>query len=94
MENTFKKKVLGSVVLYNILLIIVVAVFHFAIPILLNYPPDSINNEFETLIDMGYKYSQQYIAIVIVGVGLSNFLLMAQLKRLNGWTKLASRRNS
>lgn len=94
MERAFKNRVLGSVLLYNFLLIIVVSVFYFAIPVLLNYPPKSINNEFETLIDMGYKYKQQYIAIVIIGVFLSNLLLMFQLRKIKGWQKLAYRRRS
>ena len=89
MKNAFKRKVCGSVLLYNILLIVVVALFHFAIPVLLNYPPNSINNEFETLIDMGYKYTQQFIAIAVLGILASNILLIVQLKKVNGWQKIA-----
>lgn len=89
MKNAFKKKVFGSVLLYNILLIVVVALFHFAIPVLLNYPPNSINNEFETLIDMGYKYTQQFITISVLGILVSNVLLIAQIRKINGWQKIA-----
>ena len=89
MENAFKKKVFNLVLLYNILLIIVVTFFYFAIPVLLNYPPDCINNEFETLIDMGFQYKEQYIAIVILGIILSNVLLLFQIKKVSGWQELA-----
>lgn len=88
MEKTFNKKVLGSVILYNFFLILVTIVFYYAIPILLNYPPNSINNEFETLIDKGYKYGEQYIAIVIFGIIFSNILLMIQIRKIDGWHKL------
>ena len=43
MENKIKKETYKTLILYNLLFLFVAAVFYFAIPILLNYPPQSIN---------------------------------------------------
>lgn len=89
MKKTFDSKVQWSVLIYNFFLCVVIVVFYFAIPVLLNYPPNSINNEFERTIDMGMKYREQYIAIAILGMLFSNFLLLLQLRKIKGWSEFA-----
>ena len=65
MKSNYKVK---AIILYNILVAIAGIVFSAIIPSILNYPPNSINNEFETTIDMGLNYYVQ--AGFIKGRGL------------------------
>lgn len=52
------------------------------LPILLNYPPDSINNVFQLELD-GITYTQQYILLVCLIILLSCVLLFVRINRLN-----------
>ena len=85
MNNDFKKKVRKTLLLYNFFFILVALVFYFAIPMLLNYPPNSINTEFEKNIDAGYNYYQQYIATVLAIMALSNGIFMHEIKKIKRW---------
>ena len=89
MYSDYKKKIKRVLFLYNIFFLIIVSIFYFVIPILLSYPPNSINNNFERMIDMGFTYRQQYIAIVIIGMLSSNILLLTNLKKISGWTQIS-----
>ena len=64
MKNNYKIK---AIFLYDILILIAGIFFSAIIPSILNYPPDSINNEFETTIDMGLNYYVQtgFVTIVV-----------------------------
>lgn len=94
MIKTFNSKVQWSVLIYNFFLCIIIVIFYFAIPILLNYPPNSINNDFERTIDMGMKYREQYIAISVLGMFFSNLLLLLQLHKIKDWSDFASGKNT
>lgn len=52
------------------------------LPILLNYPPDSINNVFQLELD-GITYTQQYMLLVCLIILLSCILLFVRINRLN-----------
>ena len=51
---------------YTLALLIIGIMFFPIIPRLLNYPPDSINNEFQRNVDIGMSYTEQYIFIILV----------------------------
>ena len=69
-----------GILLYNIFFIIAALGFYFLIPIMLNYPPNSINNEFETTIDMGMKYDWQYTGIILFAILVSNAYFINRIK--------------
>ena len=50
-NKTFKRRILETLIFYNILFLLVTTVFVKFIPKLLVYPPNSINTEFERHID-------------------------------------------
>jgi len=55
-----------------VILLMIEIIFYPLIPFLLNYPPDSINNEFQIQV-AGLKYSTQYIglsAIILIGAAI------------------------
>lgn len=74
---TIKSK---SLLLYNLFFIIASIIFYFLIPIMLNYPPNSINNAFEKTIDMGLTTIVQYSSIIIVAIIISNIYFVSQIK--------------
>ncbi len=76
MKNT-KAKAIG---MYNLFFIIAAVAFYFLIPAMLNYPPNSINNEFEQNIDMGMKYDWQYLGIMLGALIISNFYFIRRVK--------------
>jgi len=59
-----KRKIL---LLYTLVVIFVGLIFKPFLPIILNYPPDSINNEFQKSIDLGFTYDQQYFFLTFLG---------------------------
>jgi len=66
--------------LYNFFFIIAALGFYFLIPMMLNYPPNSINNEFEQSIDMGLKYDWQYTGIITFAILVSNLYFVNRIK--------------
>ena len=61
MKNNLFTKIL---VVYVFTFLIIGGIFFFLLPTLLNYPPDSINNDFQRSVDSGLLYSEQYILII------------------------------
>ncbi|MBR3281054.1 MAG: HAMP domain-containing histidine kinase [Clostridia bacterium] len=78
MKNNYKIK---AILLYNILIIITGIFFSALIPSILNYPPDSINNEFETTIDMGLNYYVQAGFVIVVVTSFSTLYLLTMLRK-------------
>lgn len=67
-------------IIHIMILLMIEIIFYPLIPFLLNYPPDSINNEFQIQV-AGLKYSTQYIGlstIIILGV---TFILYKVVKK-------------
>ena len=76
----FKNERFKGILLYNIFFIIAAIGFYFLIPMILNYPPNSINNEFEQSIDMGLKYDWQYTGIIAFAILVSNIYFINRIK--------------
>lgn len=51
---------------YTLALLIVGIIFFPIVPKILNYPPDSINNEFQRNVDIGLSYTEQYCGIILI----------------------------
>jgi len=86
-RKSFQKRVMRSLLFYNILFVLVTVIFCSAIPKLLIYPPDSINTEFERHIDDGYRYDNQCAVIIVIAMLASNILFFVELHKIEGWEK-------
>lgn len=82
-ENT---KIKGFL-LYNLFFIIAAIGFYFLIPIMLNYPPNSINNEFEMSIDGGMSYDSQYGMIILSAMLIFNSFFINQMYEVNKYKR-------
>lgn len=78
----FKKFTNKITLIYLIIPFLICLILYPLLPILLNYPPDSINNAFQVNVD-GITYTQQYVVLVCLIILLSCFLLFIRIKRLN-----------
>ena len=76
----FKNERKKGILLYNIFFIIAAIGFYFLIPLMLNYPPNSINNSFEQSIDMGLKYDWQCLGIIAFAIIVSNIYFINRIK--------------
>ena len=79
MKKNYKIK---AILLYNVLVVIAGIIFSAIIPSILNYPPNSINSEFETTIDMGLNYYVQVGFIIVIVIFFSNLYLLVTLKKV------------
>lgn len=72
------------VLVYNIVCIIISFLFYFfkLVPTLLCYPPNSIDNNFQVIIN-GLTYTQQYVMIVLSSIVVENIILIYSLKKTN-----------
>ncbi len=87
MKNRIRNSKLKAVILYNIFFIISVIAFYYLIPLMLNYPPNSINTEFETTIDMGMYYIEQYLIIVVAMMLISNAYFITRINSIGKYKK-------
>lgn len=73
------------IIIFTITVIIIGIIFFPILPRLLNYPPDSINNEFQRNIDLGILYTEQYILIIFLCflIGLIAIKLSTQILDIN-----------
>lgn len=76
------KSWLNLVFVYNIVCIVVSLFFYRLVPQILCYPPASIDNAFQIVIN-GLTYTQQYIMIVFSSLFIENFLLLYILRKIN-----------
>lgn len=89
MRTSFlKRDSIQILLVYNVVIIILAAVFYEIIPAILNYPPESINSPFESTIDSGAHYYQQYIVAVLFTMLLSNILAWLQIRGIDQWRVL------
>ena len=84
MKHNYKLK---AILLYNTLVAIAGTIFSAIIPTILNYPPDSINTEFETTIDMGLNYYVQVGFIILVAIFFSNLYLLLSFRKVEKYVK-------
>lgn len=78
---------LKGILLYNIFFIISSIIFYYLIPIILNYPPDSINNEFERGIDDGMSFNVQFTMIIISVMIIFNMFFVYQVSKVSKYKK-------
>ena len=73
------------IIIFTITVIIIGIIFFPILPRLLNYPPDSINNEFQRNIDLGILYTEQYILIIFLCflIGLLAIKLSTKILDIN-----------
>lgn len=83
----YKLKVSSKIALaFSIITIIVGIIFYFLLPTLLNYPPNTINTQFDKEVSKLY-YIYQYL-IAIVGIILLFILYFKiSLRKIDKWTK-------
>lgn len=78
-----KLKVTTKLILINLAMYIIFGVLVYPlIPYLLNYPPNSIDNEFQTTV-VGMQYTEQFIMLFILGVVLLSAILYFSFRKLN-----------
>lgn len=65
---------------YNLVCITVSLFFYRLVPTILCYPPNSIDNEFQVIIN-GLTYTEQYIMIVLCSLLVENLILIFSLKK-------------
>lgn len=82
---------LKSLLLYNLFFMIIAIGFNYLIPVMLNYPPNSINNAFEQTIDGGLTFITQYSAIIIVTIIISNIFFISQIKSVEKYKEYISK---
>lgn len=83
-KNHFKLK---GILLYNIFFIISAIIFYYLIPVILNYPPNSINNEFERGIDDGMTFNLQFTMIIIAMMVIFNAFFVNQVLQVGRYKK-------
>lgn len=88
MKNHRKKKHnLNIFLYYNLNLVIMGVILYFIVPNILNYPPDSINTEF----DKEYSritYNQQYILLILITTLLSYIFFRAVYRKIYKWESI------
>lgn len=68
---------------YIIVSFFVGIMFYPILPKILNYPPDSINNEFQSNIDLGLSYNTQFFIIIFIGAITGIITLKLLLKQVD-----------
>ena len=68
---------------YTIALVIIGIIFFPIIPRILNYPPDSINNDFQRNVDIGITYTEQYFGIIFICFLIGLITILIKTKKIN-----------
>ena len=82
MKKTLDKNWAKLILVYNLACIIVSLFFYKLVPTFLCYPPNSIDNEFQIVIN-GLTYTQQYVMIVLCSLLMENIILIHSLRKAN-----------
>ncbi len=75
------------IIVNNLVTIVIAYMFYYLLPIVLNYPPFSINNEFQVKVT-GIKYIYQYLIIVILVLIMMNVFMSVNLRKVDKWKNL------
>lgn len=91
MKKFFKPlKITTKIIMINNLLYILFGtILYPLVPYLLNYPPNSIDNEFQSVV-VGMQYTDQFILLLILGILINCIFLYIFFRRLNYWEKYKS----
>jgi signal transduction histidine kinase len=81
--KNFKASTL-MIIVNNTVTIAIAVIFYFLLPIILNYPPHSINNDFQTKI-AGIHYKYQFIIIIFLILIFCNTYLLINLRKIGKW---------
>lgn len=89
MKQKIKKMKITTkiIIIDNLLYLFFGLIMYPLIPFLLNYPPNSIDNEFQSSV-VGMQYSVQFIFIFILGIILNCVILNLFFRKINSWEKL------
>lgn len=71
---------------YLVVCILIIGIFYMILPSILNYPPDSLNNEFQKEVD-GLTYTQQFVIIVGITSLMTYSMLFVKLNSINKYIK-------
>lgn len=82
MDFNFRKFTNRIIILYLTIPILISLILYPLLPVLLNYPPNSIDNAFQIYVD-GITYTQQYILLVFLMIILSFICIFLRISRLN-----------
>ena len=82
MKKTLDKNWAKLILVYNLACIGVSLFFYKLVPTFLCYPPNSIDNDFQMVIN-GLTYTQQYIMIVLCSLFVENIILIHSLRKTN-----------
>lgn len=82
MKKTLDKNWAKLILVYNLACIIVALFFYKLVPTFLCYPPNSIDNEFQMVIN-GLTYTQQYIMIMLCSLLMEDIILIHSLRKAN-----------
>lgn len=77
------KPSIRMILVNNAVSVIIGAVFYFLLPQVLNYPPYSINNDFQLKVS-GIHYAWQYVLIVLQVIVSSDIFILVRLKKSTG----------
>lgn len=84
-------KISNKMVLYFCSLVVVIsAIFYFILPNLLNYPPDTINTQFDKEVSILYYCFQFLIAVVFILL-IFTIYFKAVLRKVDKWEKTKSK---
>ena len=75
------KSINRIVAFYMIIPIIVVVIAYMLLPTILNYPPNSIDNELQKEID-GITYTVQFVSLTIMCISIGMFILFRSYKKI------------
>lgn len=82
MNFNYKKHSNRIFLFYVSIPLLIALVLYFLLPTLLNYPPESINNQFQREFD-GVTYTQQYILLVFFILILSLIILFVRMRKIS-----------
>lgn len=87
-ERAVNLKTSSAIMLvFSITIICIAILFYPVIPSVLNYPPGTVNTQFQIDVN-SFTYTQQFFIILFLILLLGNTYLKVLLRRVDGWRKL------
>lgn len=82
-----KHNIINIVAIYIITLLISALIFYRLIPVILNYPPDIFEVQYD-LKYTGFSYAQHSVIIIVLTIFIGTILLLRALRGLENWKDL------
>ena len=70
------------IIVSNTVTVVIAVVFYFLLPLVLNYPPYSINNDFQVKV-AGIRYTQQYLLVVFAVLAFCDIFILLSLREID-----------